>query len=246
MNIDYKTLSYNVNGVTDFTFEEAVQLWKCRHQTFENFKKFMLDEYYLFEDDKILGLIESNWDVLPNLTAADAFSFSNIEKRRVAFDSIGVENIMSSLKCELVNEQTITRENIVYDVEGNSKVETMSDTYSLYKVDKDKLFGDMDMRDWSVKRHNNDCYVVKCKDASTDRSYWIYVPESIGSSHDAIEAIAWTYTVPRRVKISAVHRQGEVIISEHSNDASGIEILGWMPATHLDKEHYIKLVKSQS
>jgi hypothetical protein len=102
------------------------------------------------------------------------------------------------------------------------------------------------MKDWSAKRHDNDCYTVKCKDASTDRTYWIYVPENIGEKGSAIEAIAWTYTVPNNTNISAIHRQGEVIISEHSKNKEDIMFTSWTTVSHIEREHYMNLVKSQS
>ncbi len=246
MKIDYTLQTYNINNVTGFSFQQALKLWKCRHKTFDNFKSDLSSNYDTTDFNDFFETVEKEWDSIKDITASEAFALDNIEQRRTYFDILGVEKLMEELKPTLVDSETIVRENTVYDNDGNSKVETLTDTYELYKIDKSLLFKDLNMKDWSAKRHDNDCYAVKCKDASTDRTYWIYVPESIGEKGSAIEAIAWTYTVPNNTNISAIHRQGEVIISEHSKNTEDVMFKSWTTVSHIEREHYMNLVKSQS
>lgn len=39
MKIDYKDLTYNISGVSDFSFDSAMLIWKTKYSTYEDFTK---------------------------------------------------------------------------------------------------------------------------------------------------------------------------------------------------------------
>jgi len=240
---NYKELTYNINRVGGFEFPLAVSIWKAQHGTFDKFERTMRGNYDGTEFNDFFDVIREAWAEAPALTTEQAFTAPNIEHRRVIFNVIGVDNLMATLKPELVDSKTITRENLVFDSEGKSKTELLLDTYELYKIDGDRLFegtGNADrwQRDRSV-------YAVKCKDASTDREYWIYVHADAAKDGDALEAIAWTYQMKSLVYTNSIYRQGEVIIAKHD----GVKEPGqnyWGTTYHLSKEDYLTKIKAQS
>jgi len=240
---NYKELTYNINRIGGFEFPLAVSIWKAQHQTFDKFERTMRGNYDGTEFNDFFDVIREAWADAPALTTEQAFTAPNIEHRRVIFNVIGVDKLMATLKPELVDSKTITRENLVFDKDGNSKTELLLDTYELYKIDGDRLFegtGNADrwQRDRSV-------YAVKCKDASTDREYWIYVHADAAKDGDALEAIAWTYQMKSGVYTNSIYRQGEVIIAKHD----GVKELGqnhWGTTYQLSKENYLTNIKAQS
>lgn len=245
MKINYKDLTYNISSVSDFSFDSAMLIWKTKYSTYEDFTKEISKDYPYLSDSpdfvNFLDLIKEEWGNYDKLNVADAFSVENIEQRRVIFNTIGVENIMRDIDPEVIDKQTITRSNTVFDYDGNSKVETLEDIYTLYKIEASKLFDVSKLPTW---RRTNDIFVVKCKDASTEREYWIYVPNQAAENKDAIEAIAWTYSLKNEVYTEEIYRQGEVIISKHGNGKA--PKVGWMPNYHMTKEEYLTKIKAQS
>lgn len=245
MKINYKDISYTINRVPNFSFDSAMMIWKTKYSDHKEFKKEIATEYPHLSDSpdfvNFLDFIKEEWDNYDKLKVTDAFSVENIEQRRTLFNIIGVENIMKGVDPELIDKKTITRNNLVFDYDGNSKVETLEDIYTLYKIEASKLFDVSKLPSW---RRTNDIFVVKCKDASTEREYWIYVPNQAAENKDAIEAIAWTYSLKNEVYTEEIYRQGEVIISKHGNGKA--EKVGWTPNYHMTKEEYLTKIKAQS
>ena len=245
MKINYKDISYTINRVPNFSFDSAMMIWKTKYSDHKEFKKEIATEYPHLSDSpdfvNFLDLIKEEWGNYDKLNVADAFSVENIEQRRVIFNTIGVENIMRDIDPEVIDKQTIIRSNTVFDYDGNSKVETLEDIYTLYKIEASKLFDVSKLPSW---RRTNDVFVVKCKDASTEREYWIYVPNQAAENKDAIEAIAWTYSLKNELYTEEIYRQGEVIISKHGNGKA--PKVGWMPNYHMTKEEYLTKIKAQS
>jgi len=240
---NYKELTYNINRVGGFEFPLAVSIWKAQHQTFDKFERTMRGNYDGTEFNDFFDVIREAWADAPALTTEQAFTAPNIEHRRVIFNVIGVDKLMATLKPELVDRKTITRENLVFDKDGNSKTEMLLDTYELYKIDGDRLFAGTGNADrWQRDRS---VYAVKCKDASTDREYWIYVHADAAKNNDALEAIAWTYQMKSSVYTNSIYRQGEVIIAKHD----GVKEVGknqWGTTYQLTKEDYLTKIKAQS
>jgi len=92
-------------------------------------------------------------------------------------------------------------------------------------------------------------YAVRCWCTSTNREYWIYVPEetALGAPRwhkeahcpDAVRAIAWTI----RIDIShpeRLFRLGDIIVAQESGDSQRV------PPYHLTKEQYVQLVFSET
>lgn len=243
--LNYKELTYNINRVGGFEFPLAVSIWKAQHKTFDKFEHTMRGNYDGAEFNDFFDVVRDAWNHAPALTTEQAFTAPNIEHRRVIFNVIGIDNLMTSLKPELMDRKTISRKNLVFDGEGNSKTETLLDTYELYKIDSDRLFeGTETERRWAFSRDRN-VYAVKCKDASTDREYWIYVHADAAKNGDALEAIAWTYQMKSLVYTNSIYRQGEVIIAKHD----GVKEPGqnhWGTTYQLTKEDYLTKIKAQS
>lgn len=241
--INYKELEYNINRTGGFSFPLAMSIWKTQHGTFDKFERTTRGNYEGTEFNDYFDVIREAWETTPELTVEQAFTAANIEHRRVIFTTIGVEKLMASLKPELIDSKTIDRINFEYNSLGDEHSKILTDTYELYKIDGNRLFGGTEAAErWRFQRDRN-IYAVKCKDASTDREYWIYVTDDAAKNGDALEAIAWTYQMKSGVNTEEVYRQGEVIIAKHGN---GKEPDHWGAAYHMTKEEYLTKIKSQS
>ena len=240
---NYKEMSFNINRIGGFEFPLAVSIWKAQHQTFDKFEHMMRGNYDGTEFNDFFDVVREAWDDAPALTTKQAFTAPNIEHRRVIFNVMGVDKLMAALKPELVDSKTIDRINLEYDKDGGEHSKILTDTYELYKIDGDRLFeGTGNASRWDRDRS---VYAVKCKDASTDREYWIYVHADAAKNNDALEAIAWTYQMKSQVYTNSIYRQGEVIIAKHD----GVKALGenhWGSTYQLSKEDYLTKIKAQS
>ena len=243
VTLDYTGLQYNINRVGGFDFPLAMSIWKAQYKTFDNFERTLRGNYDGTEFNDYFDVVREAWDTTPDLTVEQAFTTRNIEHRRVIFNVMGVDNLMARLKPTLVDRQTITRDNLVFDNDGNSRTETLVDTYELYQIDGERLFDGTEAAErWRFQRNRN-VYAVKCKDASTDREYWIYVTEEAAREGNALTAIAWTYMLKSGTKTNEVYRQGEVIIAKHGNTE---EPNHWGRVYHMTKEEYLTKIKAQS
>lgn len=244
-NLDYATLQYFVEGV-EVNAETALKLWKKRFETLDvvikNFCKL---------DPKLGDFITEQWSTIPEVTVTEAFTEKNIEVRRLYFQALGVEKLMESLKPELLDERTITKQGKRWDVSGNMYVHKYEDTYGLYKLDGSVLFPEDASTAWQIDRST--LYVVKCKCATTNREYWIYVQREYaydGSYWDetkrkpnAIKAIASTFRLPITFP-KAIYRQGDVLIVEPSEKSQ--EFLDGMSQNPITEEEYLTLLQFES
>ena len=80
--------------------------------------------------------------------------------------------------------KTIYKKQIRWNADLKPYTHEFEDVYELYKVSSNLL--GLEKRLWQ------NVYFVKCKCASSDRMYYIYVHPEAAKNHDAIEAIAWT------------------------------------------------------
>jgi len=246
--IDYAGREYVINRVGGFDFLTAVSIWKLQHVTFDKFERVTRGNYDGTHFNDFFEAIQEAWNTAPAITLQKAFTTPNLEHRRIIFNALGVEKLMAELEPELVDKQTIERINLEYDNYGNEHSKILTDTYELYKIDGKKLLKDMpvDERPRFAARRDEDVFAVKCKDASTDREYWIYVTTEAAKERDAISAIAWTYQMKNYLHTEAIYRQGEVIIAKHDETQEPIKPARWAQFYHLSKEDYMNKIKAQS
>ena len=244
-NLDYATLQYFVEGV-EVNADTALKLWKQRFETLD-----VVLESVCKLDPKLGDFITEQWDNISEVTVTEAFTEKNIEVRRLYFQAIGVEKLMQSLKPELLDERTITKQVKRWDVSGNMYVHKYEDTYGLYKLDGALLFPEDASTSWQIDRAT--LYVVKCKCATTNREYWIYVQREHafdGSPWDektrkpnAIKAIASTFRLPITYP-KAIYRQGDVLIVEPSEKSC--ELLDGLNQMPITEKEYLTLLQFES
>ena len=231
--MDFTKLTYYVERQPGISYDNALMYWKTLYPSFSDFEKNVITQ----EGLKSFGEhCAEKWDSILPATVAIAMSEKNLEMRRLFFKSMGIEKVFKELEPILINEQIIEFQNHLVDINGNAYVKTILDKYQLYKILGDKLFPEENDK-W--RRSNADAYAVRCWCTTTDREYWIYVPRWIGESCDAIKAIAWTF----RINITDpeyIVRQGDIIIAKASDKSEEINL------RHLEKEEYIRLLKTQS
>lgn len=246
---DYTSREYVINRVGGFDFLTAVSIWRLQHTTFDKFERITRGNYDGTHFNDFFEAIQEAWNTAPELTLEQAFTTANIEHRRVIFNVMGVERLMAELEPQLIDAKTIVRDNLIFDVQGKQSTESLTDTYELYKIEGRKLLKNMpvdaERQRWRMMR-DEDVYVVKCKDASTDRVYWIYVNDQAAKDDDALSAIAWTYQMKSGVNTEEIYRQGEVIIAKHTDTEDPKKGNRWGRFYHMDKEDYMNKIKAQS
>lgn len=240
--LDIQRASYYVCSLGGYSLTEALQLWKVKYRSFEEFSI----EVITCEVLKPLGdFARTTWEEIEPLTVQQAFCEPNLEKRRVIFECLGVEKIFKGLEPELLDRKAITKDRIRWDENSQPYNYHFDDTYELYRLDRRKLFGE------NGGNGNQDAFfAVRCWCTTTAREYWIYVPmiaalgkesrwSRQGDDPDAIRAIAWTIRVdvshPKRI-----FRQGDVVIVEESGESETVT------PYHLTKEQYINLMYSET
>jgi hypothetical protein len=207
------------------------------------------------KDSKEFTNIEDIWDEVERLTIQDALSLRNIEQRRIAINVLGIEEVVNQLHGELVDRETITKTNMYINPQGELVNTEYNDTYELWKISGDLLWGDTDN---NFRRNNNDVYFVKCKCTSTDREYLIWVDErgvrsanNLGWSDrsisiNAIQSIAWT--IQTRIpegKIEKIIRQGDCIFVKPFPQYYEEE-QRWINTRHLTEKEYRELLVAES
>ena len=246
---DFKTASYSVSGIGNLTMSDAMKLWKTRFPSFEHFRKAVIKVDAL----KDFGaFVEEMWDSIVPITIQEAFSERNAERRRVYFDCIGVEKIFKNLNPKSLDKQVIKKKRHRWDEKNEPWTHEFEDEYELFSIDPKELYATSDLSDWQKQRQATKYVAVRCKCTSTQREYWIYVPEEEAicngarvwdddkkKRYDAIKAIAWTIRIditnPERV-----YRQGDIIVAMESGNSKKVT------PYHLNKEQYLSLVYSET
>lgn len=240
-NINFQAATYYLSRLPGFTLSEALRFWKAKFETISHFKRDVITHERL-ED---LGIfVEEIWDTIVPISVQDALREQNTERRRVMFDCIGVAKLFQQLDPELLDRQVVPKTRIRWD--GNNKPWThqFEDVYELYKIEGSKMFDQVNK--WQKP---NPVYAVRCWCTTTNREYWIYVPEDAamgsrgrsitGAVPDAIRAIAWTIRIdisnPKRI-----FRQGDIIVAEETENSIQVE------PYHLTKEQYLELIFSET
>ena len=199
--------------------------------------------------------LEDIWEDIIPLSFGEIAQLENVEQRRVAFLSYGLERLSNEVNPTLVSKKTIKKETTWVSQSGELVTKKFNDTYELYKVEGKKLSNGL-KQTW---QKFNDCFFVKFKDTSTDRVYLLWVdaasvyrtnnPGKWTSSDDdyskminAIEAIAWTIqTNIDEGNIEKIVRQGDcIMIKPKDLNINRGQI------RHLTENEYRKLITAES
>jgi hypothetical protein len=232
-------VTYSVGGVQDFTFDEAIRLYKTRYESYDDFYRNVIThpelEFFALK-------IKQFWDEVIPVSIQEVFLEKNAERRRAMFLCVGVEKLFNELQPELLDSQTIKKNNHRWNEHNEEYEEPIEDLYELYRIDREKLFPDVPTA--------LDAYAVRCWCTTTRREYFIYVPfiavykrnwDNLKciDTYDAIAGIAWTIVInitnPKRI-----FRQGDIIITEPNPDSSETE------PYHLSKEEYLRLMYAET
>ncbi|GEP97671.1 hypothetical protein [Chitinophaga cymbidii] len=228
---------YIVSHMRGFSLSEAMRFWKAKFESINHFKRDVTHHPALKD---LEAFVEEHWETIQPITVQEALQETNMEKRRVMFDCIGVSRLFQSLDPTLLDKQVISKVRNRWDKKNKPYEHTFDDTYELYRLDGNKLFK-------SEQSDPNPVFAVRCWCTTTEREYWIYIPEeaalgnSISSSRnpDAIRAIAWTIRIdishPKRI-----FRQGDIIVAEQSPQSTDTA------PYHLSKEQYLSLMYSET
>ena len=196
--------------------------------------------------------LEDIWNDIEPLTFQEISEMPNLERRRVAFLSYGLERLVKEVKPTLLSKKTLKKTTTWVSQTGELVTKKFNDTYELYKVDGE-YFNKDNPNKWQKPE---DCYYVKCKDTSTDREYFIWVnlkevyrinnpnkwdfePEKV----NAIEAIAWTIqTNIGEGNIEKIVRQGDCIMIKPQT----LNTKGFVNTRHLTEKEYTTLLVAES
>ena len=246
---DFKKATYSVSGLGQQTLDSALKLWKTKYPSYEHFRRAVIKVEALKEFG---SFVQEMWEDIIPLTVEEAFSEKNAETRRIYFDCLGVERIFKAAKPVLLDRQVIKKKRHRWDDKNDPWLHEFEDEYNLYSIDPVNLFATSDMSKWQLERGATSKYIaVRCKCTSTQREYWIYVPEEntltkgniwdkkSEKKYDAIQAIAWTIRIditnPERI-----YRQGDIIVAKESAESEVVK------AYHLSKEQYLQLMYSET
>jgi hypothetical protein len=195
--------------------------------------------------------LEDIWEDIEPLTFKEISEMVNLEQRRVAFLSYGLERLIKEVKPKLVDKKTIKKTTTWVSQTGELVTKKFNDTYELYKV-SGEYFNKNNPNRWQKA---DDCYYVKCKDTSTDREYFIWVdlksvyrtnnergwdfePEKV----NAIQAIAWTIQTNIEIgNIEKIVRQGDCIMIKPKKIKKSVEMV-----RHLTEKEYRELIVAES
>ncbi len=193
--------------------------------------------------------LEDFWNDIEPVSFKEIAEIRNLEQRRVAFLSYGLDRMVKEVKPVLMNSRTLNKTTTWVSQTGELVTKKFKDTYELYKVEG-KHFGD-NGNGWQKPQ---DCYFVKCKDTSTDREYliwvdlqsvyrtnnessWDFKPEKV----NAIQAVAWTIqTDIEEGNIEKIVRQGDCIMIKPHN------IKNRSSVRHLTEQEYKELLVAES
>lgn len=230
----YKFYIHNV----ELDLETALKIWKKTYETFPEFHKNIIAVAQSSSYDEFSEMVLKDWNDIPDITVAEAFSQKNLEVRRLYFKAIGTTKLFAELEPVLIDTDIIKNTGIRFKADGTQYAETINDKYELYKIDGDKLFPE-ETSEWRLDRAT--IYAVRCWCSTTGREYWIYVPKNIGERKNAIEAIAWTVRLEYPISdVEAVYRQGDVVIAKVKENSVSCN------PYNLTGKEYVKLLKFAS
>jgi hypothetical protein len=196
--------------------------------------------------------LEDIWNDIEPLTFKEISEMPNLERRRVAFLSYGLERLVKEVKPTLLSKKTLKKTTTWVSQTGELVTKKFNDTYELYKV-SGEYFNKNNPNKW---QRPEDCFYVKCKDTSTDREYfiWVDLKEVYRTNHpnkwdfepekvNAIEAIAWTIqTNIGEGNIEKIVRQGDCIMIKPQT----LNTKGFVHTRHLTEKEYTTLLVAES
>lgn len=170
-------MSFYTQGIRFDDLSLLLRIYKKQNKSLEEILSF-------FSKEENKNNIQTLYpDVMP-ISIQEAMKLDNSEHRMVALSTFSIEEITKDLHAERVDIKTIYKKQIRWDADLKSYTYEYEDIYELYKVDAERL--------GLKKKLWQDVYFVKCKDASSDRIYYLYVHPTAAKNNDAVEAIAWT------------------------------------------------------
>ena len=210
--------------------------------------------------------LEDIWNDIVPMTFQDiAIEFTNIEQRRVAINHLGLDRLKDEINPTLLSSETLEKETMWVNSDGELVVRHYTDIYELYKVDGTKwATGVSSGRGGNIV---NDVFYVKCKDTSTDREYFIWVDDigvyltnnthdtngrkwdrfsfsrqgGVGDKINPIQCIAWTIqTDIEEGGIDYLIRQGDCILIKTKPKYNKGEV------RHLTEKEYRELLRFES
>lgn len=192
------------------------------------------------------------WEDIQPITFAEiAQNIDNLENRRLAIKYLGIERFYRETNPILVNESTLEKCTTWIDKDGKLSTISYKDTYQLFKVNRKIWAGE------TTSSMVGDVYMVKCKDTSTDREYFIWVDgvdvhntnnkQRVWTNErklniNATQAIAWTIqtNVPQG-QIEKIVRQGDCILIKTKENVNFLN-----RNRHLTEEEYRNLLSLES
>lgn len=138
-----------------------------------------------FSQESSQQFIKNEYERIPPITVKEAIQLPNAEQRMIALRSFPIDEITRELDAELLDKQTIHKKQVRWNADLKPYPYQYEDTYELYKIGASTLGITQFWREPAI-------YFVKCKCASSERIYFMYVSPEVGEKKDAIEAIAWT------------------------------------------------------
>jgi hypothetical protein len=247
-NFNIKEAKYTVSGLGGLYLSEALKLWKTKYPSFTHFKRATIKTPYL---EEFGNFVEELWDAVEKITIKEAFSQTNAEKRRVYFLCIGVSNIFKDLNPNLLDRQVIKKKRTRWDSNNDPYEYEFEDVYELYGIPVEKIFKNSDSTSGRLSGRSI-ITAVRCWCTTTNREYWIYVPEeeclvnraqrwntTHKKKYDAIKGIAWTIRIDTS-EPEKIYRQGDIIVVKVGKRSKQID---WH---HLTKEEYLDLMYSES
>jgi len=244
---DFKTASYTVSGMPNMTLDHAMRLWKTKFPSYEHFRRAVIKS----ESLKDFGeFIQEMWDAITPISAKEAFEQKNAEVRRLYFDCIGVVELFKAANPKLLDKQVIKKKRMRWDENNDPYEYDFEDVYELYSIDPNELYKDTDDPNVSRWRARSMYIAVRCWCTSTQREYWIYVPEDQAlkngyrtwdteKEYDAVKAIAWTIRIDIK-NPERIYRQGDIIIAKEGPNSTNTT------PYHLTKEQYLSLMYSET
>lgn len=245
---DFRKASYSVSGVSGMTLDHAMRLWKTKYPTYEHFRKAVIKSEVLKEFG---DFVKEMWDDINPISVKEAFEQKNAETRRIYFDCIGVVELFKAADPKLLDKQVVKKKRMRWDEKNDPYEYDFEDVYELYSVDPNKLYEGTDdnVTRWRARTKYT---AVRCWCTSTNREYWIYVPESAAlqdgireweeeerKKYDALKAIAWTIRIDV-TNPEKIYRQGDIIIAKEGVDSKRTT------PYHLSKDQYLSLMYSET
>jgi hypothetical protein len=194
------------------------------------------------------------WNDIKELSFGEIAQLTNLEQRRIAVNYMGIDRLVKEIKPTLLDSQTLEKTTTWINEKGVMETIKFSDTYELYEVTPEMLFGEQSNSRFNARRDNQ--YYIRCKDTSTDREYLIWVDinavhrtnggnewnmDKVIEQVNAIQCIAWTIMtdVPQG-NIEKILRQGDCILVKPKNNSY---LKG---ERHLTEEEYKTLLEIES